>query len=145
MTKLQRFNALIGQEGATFQNTLKRAKRLQQLAPFLDQCLGPAITQHCRLANLRGDTLILQSDSPSWSAKLRYLAPQLLDCLQQHPQLAGIKRITVRVAPRSQSAKRPARRLQLSSHNARIIEQLAESLKDSTLGEALKRLAARRR
>lgn len=144
MSELQRFNKLVGKEGVSFRNTLERARQLHQLSSLITQCLDPAIAQHCQLANVRGDTLVIQSDSPGWASKLRYLGPQIINCLQQHQRLRAIKRIKVRVAPLAQPIERSVRRMQLSPENAQLIDSLADSITDQALGAALRRLASHR-
>ena len=73
------------------------AERLAVLDRALAGFLGEPLSLHCRLANISGTSVILHTDSPVWSARLRYQLPQILECLNQHYPEANLLRADVRV------------------------------------------------
>jgi hypothetical protein len=58
---------------------LRRALWLDALDQRLRPSLPPPIAPHARLANLDGGRLVYVVDAPVWRAKLRLIAPELLD------------------------------------------------------------------
>jgi hypothetical protein len=58
---------------------LRRALWLDALDQRLRPSLPPSLAAHARLANLDGGRLVYVVDAPVWRAKLRLVAPALLD------------------------------------------------------------------
>ena len=58
---------------------LRRALWLDALDLRLRPCLPPSLAAHARLANYERGRLVFVVDAPVWRAKLRLLAPELLD------------------------------------------------------------------
>lgn len=58
---------------------LRRALWLDALDQRLRPSLPPSLANHARLANLDGGRLVYVVDAPVWRAKLRLVAPELLD------------------------------------------------------------------
>ncbi|MEL1265957.1 DUF721 domain-containing protein [Pseudoxanthomonas putridarboris] len=61
---------------------VRRALWLDALEQQLRPCLPPALSPHCRLANVAGTRLVFIVDSPVWRAKLRLAAPELINAAQ---------------------------------------------------------------
>lgn len=61
---------------------VRRALWLDALEQQLRPCLPPALSPHCRLANVAGTRLVFIVDSPVWRAKLRLVAPELINAAQ---------------------------------------------------------------
>jgi hypothetical protein len=58
---------------------LRRALWLDALDQRLRPSLPPSLAGHARLANLDGGRLVYVVDAPVWRAKLRLVAPDILD------------------------------------------------------------------
>jgi hypothetical protein len=58
---------------------LRRALWLDALDQRLRPSLPPSLAAHARLANLDGGRLVYVVDAPVWRAKLRLVAPDILD------------------------------------------------------------------
>ena len=142
MTKVRGLKHLLSDTTSTA--LVQYARQLQALTRLLNQCLSGELADHVLVANLHNETLVLQADSAAWATKLRYLAPQLLRCLQQHEPLASVQRLEFRVAPQSQPATPAASPAQLSSAGADTILASAQTVSDPNLRAALKRLARHR-
>ncbi len=77
---------------------LGAARRAGQYHQMVQQRIGEPLKQHCRVATLRGEVLVLLADSPAWAARLRFEAPALLERLATEPALRGVKAIQVKVS-----------------------------------------------
>lgn len=134
----------------TLSGVVDRANELAALNAALSQLLDPTLAAHCRVANLRRDTLILQADSPAWAARLRYQIPALLKTLRgaRSPKAAlrGLEEIQIKIRP---PARRPpvkvGRQARMSPSAARLIDAAAQCMDDAPLQSALHRLASRAR
>ena len=58
--------------------TLRRAQWLDAVDQLLRPALPVGVNAHARLANVRGNTLVLVADAPVWHAKLRLAGPELI-------------------------------------------------------------------
>ena len=84
-------------DSGPLKDLLAHAERLAVLDRALAGFLGDPLSLHCQLANISGTSVILHTDSPVWSARLRYQLPQILECLNQHYPEANLLRADVRV------------------------------------------------
>ncbi|MFP5344268.1 MAG: DciA family protein [Gammaproteobacteria bacterium] len=79
---------------------LAQARRIGQYDEMVRQLIAEPLKQHCRVATVRGETLVLLADSPVWAARLHFETPALLKRLALTPALSGIKAIQVKVSVR---------------------------------------------
>jgi len=121
---------------------LERAQHLQVLTRVLRETLNPALAEHVTLANFHDDTAVVTTDTPAWLTQLRYQAPIILQHLKRQPGLEGLHKIQLKIQPPSQAPiLQPARRAQLSTYSANILESAANCTQDSELSDALRRLS----
>ena len=123
---------------------LHNGNEQQRILNSIKQLLDKQLSAHCLSAALENGRLRVFTDSAAWASRLRFQSQQLL----QQLVLQGIpvQQIDVRVsldsltkpAPR----KKPARPV-LSHSASTLLNETAESLGDSELSRALKKLAAR--
>jgi len=119
--------------------------RARELAVFERQVLAilpEDLAAYCHVAGVRDGCLRLFVDSPSWAARLRFQAPQLLQALMRLGH-RDVHRVQIQVSPREQPRSLPTRKLKLTAVNVRLLEQTARSLEDPRLAQALLRLARR--
>ena len=69
---------MTSQDASAF-DPLRRALWLDALDQRLRPTLPSSLAAHARLANLDGGRLVYVVDAPVWRAKLRLIAPELLD------------------------------------------------------------------
>ena len=123
-----------------------RAARLRRLQPTVQGCLeavsAGSPTPPVRVAAFDGGDLLLVTESPAWSARLRYQEPALLTCLTRSGLLVSRIRVRVTPAPPPDPPRR-ARPARLSPHSARLLDAYARSVHDPALRAALERLASR--
>ena len=120
-----------------FGAVLAHAERIidldRQLAAWLDEPLKA----HCRIAALDAGAVVLETDSPVWSHRVRFLLPTLA----RH----FARRVVLRVRPPEPRRPSPALTPRpLSTETATMLQGLADSLDNRPLGDVLRRLATRR-
>lgn len=146
MDKPIQITALLSQENPDAERTLKRCRSLQRLQRLVTSLLAPEFGHHCRVGNMRGNSLIIFCDSPAWASRLRYQAAQLLERLHQHPSLSSIEHIELKVIPVAQSYATPPRETPvLSEYAASCLSACAETVSNQPLRDALTRLARHRK
>jgi hypothetical protein len=123
---------------------IEHSNRLERLSRMVGDRLPPALEQHCRLANVTQQTLILHVDSPAWASKLRYYCPQLLADLCQLPDFVQVNDIRIKTVPPEylQPSRQVAPR-HLPAAAARQLRAAAAATPPSPLRDALLRLASR--
>ncbi len=120
---------------------LRRCLWLAELDRALKEGLPAPLDQHCQLANVRGDALVIHVDAPAWAARLRYQGPQLIQRMKALPGLSGLRRVRIRVRPQP-PAPQPAPR-RLSGKGAENLRKAAQAMPPGPLREAFLRLARR--
>lgn len=131
-----------------------QAKKLAQFNRLLQEILPAECRAHVRVANIRQQSLMLITDSPVWTTRLRQLSPQILQFIQEH--VTGAQTIHhVQIGTRYPVAKPPvsrssqktsgpnseSNRRAISSKTARLLSQSADNIKHHALKNALLRLA----
>lgn len=128
------------------QNLSQQSHRLNQINLVLQQALPADFVSRCHIANVRDNTLILQTSSASVANLLRFQADTLCQQISQQCDLT-ISALDIKVRPAStqNTAKQPLNRqaTALSADNAAIISATAESISDPALKNALTKLAMR--
>jgi len=129
--------------GAKYHALWAHARLLIQLTEYLHKVLPIAVSEHCVVSNLRNSELVIGADSPAWSARLRFYAPQILKHFNTFPG-AVVRHVKIRTLPKTTPAKkRPRDRMRISGSNGKILEQTARTVTNSRLQAALRKLAAR--
>jgi hypothetical protein len=140
------FTSLL-QSSAEMQNFLGKVDALAQLNTLIASKLEPSLASNCRVANLRDGILILATTSPAWNHKLRFYSVDLLSELRSDPRWSGLKSIEIRVdyLPNTESASAPGskRGISISKENAELLSQLAETIANPKLAQALKRVSSK--
>lgn len=123
---------------------IEHSRRLERLSRLVRERLPEALRQHCRLANVTQQSLIMHADSPAWASKLRYYCPQLLADLCQRPDFGQVDDVRIKTVPQEYlqpSGQLPRRRL--SAAAADLVRAAATATPSSPLRDALLRLASR--
>lgn len=109
---------------------------------YVQSCLDPALRPHIIVANLQQDCLILETTGAVWATALRYRIPDLIHQLQAYPLLRSLKKITAYIKPVSHPKPLPSRKMAtLSAQSAHVLQQLATTIVDSKLRQALFNIA----
>lgn len=136
---------VIQQAGDELGQLIDKSLYLQTISQILHEHLHRPLNEHCQVANLQDNCLIIIAESAAWATQLRYLAPELIKQLQAIPDLKHVETLRVLVRPAFQPiANDPPRRYprtQLSEKSARFIKETAECIADDALKQALLKLA----
>ncbi len=124
------------------QVVLGHTHRLEMLNRTLRGCIPAPLNQHCQVANLRDNILILHADSSAWALKLRYSSRTLVQQLRQRG-LPALSTIEVKVRPQNAVINRPEkiRHAYMSNKTALLLDSIAQDITDTHLKGALQRLA----
>jgi len=122
---------------AGYLGTIERNARLLH---DTQRALPPPLAEHCLHAALDSGLLMLTTDSPVWSTRLRFFAPELLRNLAL--RYGPIASCRVRVQPASTAARaKPVLKCKLSEKTKQHLLDAAASIEDECLASALRRLA----
>ena len=135
---------LLGKVERNLQHLLAQASFLQQLNETSCQCLPKNLASHCLIANIRGNRLILHTDTSAHATLLRYHVPFLIKHLQRHHGLPSLCKATIKIRPLpAGSCALPRRRTYLTPATAALLRMLASRTADPRLKAAFLRLARR--
>lgn len=116
---------------------------LSQLTRQIHHILGQPLAEHCQVVNLRYDVLVLQTDSPAWATKLRYLLPEILPKIRALTGLDTIRAAQVKVVPpECVSTKKLPQPNKLSVTSGKCLTSAAHSTPHADLRAALLSLAS---
>ena len=120
----------------------KHLHYLMKIANLLEQVLDVQLQPYIRVANLKGDCLIVETTSAVWATALRYRIPTLLTKLQQYAELSHLRKIDYYIQPDSQPVPIISQPLpRLSKATATILHKLADSIMDTKLQDVLHKIA----
>lgn len=122
---------------------LGHARRMEALDEAFRKCLGPPLSRYCRVANLTPGRLVLHACSPVWATRLRYVVPDVLDCLRKSGDISLQCRVQLRVSyfENGVSTSPVRRSLRLSPRSAAVVRDAALSIENPELKRALLRLS----
>lgn len=126
------------------QRLIKQAQTLQALEDRVSEQLPPSLRSHCKVAAIYDDVLVMSASSAAWATRLRYLAPSLLEFLQQRCAFSRVRAIRIKISlPETAPLVKPACRPRLSKRSAKYLERAAQAITDPALRSILLRLANR--
>jgi hypothetical protein len=121
----------------------RRAEHLAELQRAMLEAIPRPLSHAYRIRNFRSGTLLVAADNAAAAAKLRHLAPRLLEHLRKRDEQVTKIQIEVQVAMQQ---IRPGKRSRKTPLNARVIgdfQRLVDTLKESPLRLAVTRLVQR--
>lgn len=124
----------------------KQTQQIARIDRLLKSALPVAGHPHIQVANIVDTELVVITDSPAWSTRLRLHTQDMLYMLAQHTD-CGITNIRIRLLKNHNknkllpAAKKP---IPLSNNSAALIQQTADSISDSELKRSLLQLAKRK-
>ena len=134
-------------------NILIQAKKLTQFMQLLQNILPIECRNHVQVANIRNQNLMLITDSPVWTTRLRQLSPQILQYIQEntssHRKTEMIHHIQISTRYHSTTSNAetsvPERNLnkpEISEKTADLLTQSADSISHQQLKKALLKIAS---
>jgi hypothetical protein len=123
----------------------KRALELQHLTSLLRGELPPETDGHYHVANIQDRTLVIMTDSPVWTTRIRQLGPRVLTILQNSGR-KDLLHIRVFCRPAQSAPVEPVKPAtspprQISQQSRQLLEQTASFIQDEGLSDALQKLA----
>lgn len=124
---------------------ISKSHHLDRLTSILNSELPPETSGHYHVGNIDNSTLVIITDSPVWTTRLRQLGPLIIQTLSNNTDR---KLQHVRIVSRHGSIKAPYVAKQiinrvLSEKSAQQVAQASEYIKDEELKEALLKLSKR--
>ena len=134
-------------------NILIQAKKLTQFMQLLQNILPIECRTHVQVANIRNQNLMLITDSPVWTTRLRQLSPQILQYIQEntssHRKSEMIHHIQISTRYHSTTGNAetsaPEKNLhkpEISEKTAKLLSQSADSISHQQLKKALLKIAS---
>ncbi len=134
------------QKNKPIHNLSLHSQRLNQINLVLQQILPADFISRCHLANIRDNSIILQTDSASIANLLRFQADSICQQISTQCQL-NISQLKIKVRPlttlQQSKAKSTRHAIAISADNIAIISATAETINDPALKNALTKLAKR--
>lgn len=120
---------------------LRRIESLHGLNARLRRLLPVPLAQHCSIASVAHERMVILVSSSAWATRLRLLHPKIIKSFSD----LRIKSVITQVAPATgpQHAPGPAREgpRRLSAQSSKLLIELAEAVPDPKLKDALRRLS----
>lgn len=137
-------SSVLSSEHSVLGPMLDKAQKLENVNHMLWERMGDNLAQHCRVADISSERLVLQASSSAWSARLRFHVPEILTHLQHLGVIDGPRSTHIYIsagqpAPLTNKFPKPT----LSQANSELLRTVAESVTSIPLREVLLRLAAR--
>jgi len=136
-------HSLLSHSDGTLAHLCVQAGELSRINRLLTTVLPQAMAPHVRACAIHAGTLVLQTDSPVWSTRLRLEQQRLLAEIRAVDGLAAINMLRITVTVPETPQEQQAQKLRLSATAAATLAQCAESQTDSALRAALLRLSRR--
>lgn len=130
-----------------------QAKKLDQYTRLLHQILPVECRNHVEVANIRNQNLMLITDSPVWTTRLRQLSPKILQFIHENsPKIDKTQIIhhvqistryhSTRTGQQNSSSRESRHKPQISEKSAELLKQSASSINHKQLKSALLRIAS---
>ena len=135
---------LSGVDSTNLREISAHAKKLKRLTAKVRSLLDTVCGEHCTVANLRDQTLVLQTTSPAWVAKLRFQIPVLINALKNTS--TPVTNIQIKVVPDNQTEtthENISKPQYLSLSTAQLLKGVADDISNSELKSSLLRLSKR--
>lgn len=128
----------------TLQPVLAKAHELRALAGLLGGFLPPDLARQARVVNYRDGEIVLRAASSAAAAKLRLLAPSLVNFFSK--QRLQVNSVYIRVQPNGSRRvdAAPQKNAHLSTPTLHSLSQLYKTMRNSPAREALRVLLERR-
>lgn len=138
------YKVLLGKKGEV-EHLVTQTNELKRLTRLLQAELNPSLAPHCHVARLTPPHLTVVVDSPAWSTRLRYQSTGLLRQLaRKHQIFQDVTHIEIKIYPARLQRRTPSSvPRDISPGAATVITDMANSIDDPGLKQALLRLASR--
>ncbi len=142
-----KITAYLNNEQQELISIYNKVKKLAQLKSQIFTYINPQFAKYCQLGNEENNRITILVENAAIGATLRFQTEDLLQKFSQNPSLKHIRGIQFKIRPfcthtpnyhSSHEAKKPP---VLSSQAAKIIKEIAESIKDPALRAVMEKIA----
>ena len=120
---------------------LGKASQLDKLTKVVRSSLPAECRDHVAVADIRDKQLILVTDSPVWSSRLRLYHNDILEMLKTHANI-HLSQVRIKQSHPRQTARAPVvKNRYLTDNSAKLLKQTADIIDDPDLHQALNNLA----
>ena len=123
---------------------IQRSRLLQTLTHSARSRISPAVAEHCWVAGIHDNVLVVLTDSSSWAVAIRYQQHEILKLINSEYRMEleqTLKRLKIKVVSLPNGRKKTISKPRLSGSSAYLIAAAADTIRDPGLRAALKRLA----
>ena len=121
-----------------------KAKQLEKLTRLIKASLPVNCQDHVQVSGIREFQLILMTDSPAWSSRLRLYSKNMIKMLEEHTNIK-VNQVRIKLRQPQRIIEKPIRKFRyLKENTARMIQQTAEAIDDPDLQKALNNLARKK-
>ncbi len=131
-----------------FSDIQKKATALARFNIILGDILPPESQQHCRVANYRQGSLVIETSSPSWKMRINYDRLRVISQFRQHG-LPSLTNIEVVINPELGRGINTINTIKKEVYKERVISKVAASsilavseIATPKLKELMKKIAA---
>ena len=118
-----------------------KAKQLDKFTRLIRASLPVNCQPHVSVADIREFQLVLLTDSPAWSARLRLYSRNMMQILEEHSNIK-VNRVLIKLTPPVKPAPEPViKRRFMNRQSSKLIQQTANSMSDPDLQQAHNNLA----
>lgn len=124
---------------------VSKSDELERLTSLLSGELPRETGGHYHVAGIHDSTLVIITDSPVWTTRLRQLGPAIINILaeQAEKSIQHVRIISRRGAIKSPYQANPIVDRVLSEESGQLLSQTAEYIQDNELKNALLKLSGR--
>lgn len=124
---------------------VSKSHELERLTSLLSGELPRETSGHYHVAGIDDSTLIIITDSPVWTTRLRQLGPAIINILAERAgkSVQHVRIISRRGAIKSPYQANPTVERVLSEESGQLLSQTAEYIHDDELKNALLKLSGR--
>lgn len=98
MGSLKSVGKLLQDTSGELGGLLAHAERLQRAQRLLHAHLPVPLAQHCQVANIKEDMIVVHADSSAWAAKLRFQVAGMLGHLIQQQEFSSLRAVRIKVS-----------------------------------------------
>ena len=138
---LHTVNELFTDSSDKLSSLYTHALALIRLQDNLKANLSAPLNEHVTVANYDNKTLIIQTDTPAWAAKLRFKIPDLLSVLRENCGLTDLKTIRIKISVPENKRTVSEKHLVLSNQSSDIIRNMANTITDPDLRQTLLKIS----
>jgi hypothetical protein len=139
----QRLSQLLA--SATFSPLCDESRRIRELQRVFLESAPPSIARAVRVKLVRAGTLYLSADNVAIAAKLRQMAPRLLQAIRERvPEVNGI-RVQAQVSQGSDRLQKYVKKAALSPETIENFDRLAAAMRPSEAKSAVAALVRHHR